>query len=102
MKLLRDEFLYAIKVDYYMWSEEKGEHTEPLYLCIDTKTRRKDGKLAGIIIFSNEIVENLRVFDTERDALSYLKDKSKYTCSYENPRVVKIKYDYTKRKWEEM
>lgn len=102
MKLLRDEYVFAIKVDYYMWSDENGEYTEPLYLCIDTETKMKDGKLVGLITFSNEIAENLRVFDTERDAESYLKDKGKETCSYKNGRVIKIKYNYTKRKWEEM
>jgi hypothetical protein len=102
MKLLRDEFLFAIKVDYYMWSEEKGDYTEPVYLSIDTETKRKDGTLAGIIIFETEIKENLRVFDREGDAIYYLEKRGKETCCYTNGRVIKIKYNFESNTWEEI
>lgn len=102
MKLLKDVTLYAIKVDYFMWSEEKGEYTQPSYLAIDTKTKRKDGTCANIIIFEDYInVPNLRVFDTEKEAQDYMKTRINNPCYCKNQRVIKIKYNCENRKWEE-
>lgn len=103
MKLLKDICLYAIKVDYFMFnSKTDEEYTEPLYLSIDTETKRKDGTLAGIIIFEEEITDHLRVFDTEKEAKKYIKDHSTgYNVCYENPRVIKITYNTENNAWEE-
>ena len=60
MKLLRDVELFCIKVDYLMWSEEKGEYTEPVYLSIDTETMRKDGTCVNLIFFEEKITPRLR------------------------------------------
>lgn len=102
MKLLRDEFMYCIKVDYFMWSDEKGEYTEPMYLSIDTETKQKDGTPANFITFSEVITGNLRVFDTERDAEAYMNTRIKNPCYCEKPRVIKIKYNFERNTWEEM
>jgi hypothetical protein len=102
MKLLKDVNLYGIKVDYFMWSEEKGEYIQPSYLAIDTETKRKDGTCANIIIFKDDInVPNLRVFDTEKEAQEYMKSRINNPCYCENQRVIKIKYDFENGKWEE-
>lgn len=93
MKLLQEEFLYAIKVDYYMFDGEK-EYTKPLYLAINTKKN-------NLIVFKEDITGSLRVFDTERDASEYIKTHLKRSCSCENPRVVKVKYDFTSKVWKE-
>ena len=72
MKLLRDVELFCIKVDYLMWSEEKGEYTEPCYLSIDTETKKKDGTPVNLIIFEEKITPHLRVFDSEIVAKRYI------------------------------
>lgn len=102
MKLLRDVTQYCIKVDYYHWSDEKGEYTIPLFLSIDTETKAKDGTSVNLIIFKENICDCLRVFDTEKKAKEYLKNHTT-GCSvcYENPRVVKIKYNFEENRWEE-
>ena len=95
MKLLKDVTQYCIKVDYYHWSDEKGEYTLPLYWCIDDSPAR-------IIIFREKIDDRLRVFDTEEEAKEYLKSHTTgFNVCYENPRVVKIKYNFNENKWEE-
>ena len=94
MKLLKDVCLYAIKVDYLMYnSETDSEYTEPVYLSIDTETKMKDGNPANLIIFEEEITDHLRVFDTEREAKKYMKEKCSDSCCFENPRMIKIKYN---------
>lgn len=100
MKLLGD-VKYCIKVDYFMWSEEKGEYKEPVYLTIDTETKRKDGTNANIIIFKEDITPNLRVFDTHKEAVEYMLSRISNPCYCDNQRVVKIKYDFENEKWEE-
>ena len=103
MKLLRDVILYCIKVDYFMWSEEKGEYTQPCYLAIDTETKRKDGTCANIIIFEDDInIQNIRVFDTEIEAQDYIESRINNPCYCENQRVIKIKYNFENGKWEEV
>lgn len=103
MKLLKDECLFCIKVDYFMINGETNEeYTQPEYLGIDTKTKKKDGTPANFIIFLETITENLRVFDTEREALDYMNSRIKNPCYCENPRVIKIKYNFENNKWEEV
>ena len=102
MKLLRDVELYCIKVDYYMWSEEKGDYTEPAYLSIDTETMKKDGTCANLIIFEEKITPHLRVFDTEIEAKEYMESRLSDPCYCENPRVVKIKFSNETKEWEEI
>ena len=101
MKLLRDVEVYCIKVDYFMWSEEKGDYTEPAYLSIDTETMKKDGTPANLIIFEEEITPHLRVFDKVGDAVKYMVSHINNPCYCEKPRVVKIKYNTETNKWEE-
>jgi hypothetical protein len=102
MKLLKDTCLYAIKVDYFMWNEETDEeYTKPMYLSINTETKRKDGTPANLIIFKEEITENLRVFDEKSDAVTYMINKSRNACSFENARVIKITYDFETGNWKE-
>ena len=100
MKLLGD-VKYCIKVDYFMWSEEKGEYTKPLYLAIDTEIKRKDGTNAYTIMFKEYITKNLRVFDTEKEAQEYIGSRLAKSCCCENQRVIKIKYNFENGKWEE-
>lgn len=102
MKLLKDVCLYAIKVDYFMWdSKTDEEYTQPTYLSIDTKTKRKDGTSANIIIFEEEITPHLRVFDTEKEAKEYMDSRIDNPCYCENPRVIKVKYNFENNEWEE-
>lgn len=101
MKLLKDEVFYAIKVDYFMINEKDEEYTEPLYLSIDTETKNKDGEPMNLIVFDKEITPRLRTFCEKREAKIYMAQKSKNTCSFENPRVVKITYNFETNKWEE-
>lgn len=94
MLLLKDIYFYAIKVDYFMFnSETNEEYTEPVYLSIDTETKKKDGTPLNLIIFEEEITDHLRVFATEREAKKYMKEKCTDSCCFEKPRVVKIKYN---------
>ena len=96
MKLLGDIKMYCIKVDYFMWSEEKGEHTEPVYLSIDKE-------VVSIIIFRKEIEAGLRVFDTVAEAEAYIESHNiGLGICCENPEVVAIKYDFDAREWKEI
>jgi len=104
MKLLKDVTLYCIKVDYFMWNEEKQEeYTEPVYLCIDTETKKKNGEPMNLIIFEEDINNPcLRVFDTENKAKKYMKDhEMNNSICYDNNRVVKITYDFENKTWRE-
>ena len=102
MKLLKNVELYCIKTDYLMWSEEKGEYTEPVYLSIDTETKKKDGTCANLIIFEEKITPHLRVFDSEIVAKRYIDSHITNPCYCENPRVVKVKYNFESKEWEEI
>lgn len=101
MKLLRDVCLYAIMVDYFMIdSKTDEEYTEPLFLSIDTETKKKDETPANIIIFENEITDHLRVFDTKEDAEKYISSHFDKNCCYcENQKVIKLNLE--NREWEE-
>ena len=89
--------LYCIKVDYFMWSEEKGEYTEPLYWCLDDSKHQ-------IVIFEEDInFHGLRVFDNLKSIQTYMKKHDVWNAlNYENPQIVKIAYNYGKQKWEEV
>ena len=102
MKLLGNVELYCIKVDYFMCSDERGFYTEPLYLSIDTETKREDGTSANLIKFEEDITPCLRVFDTEKEANEYMNTRIKNPCYCENPRLSKIKYDFENGKWKEV
>lgn len=97
MKLLSNVFLYAIKCDYFMWSEEKGEYTEPVYWAIDTSTK------ANIIIMRENVNDpQLRVFDSLTAAKTYIKDHTTgFDICMENVRPVKINYNFDRKEWEE-
>ena len=97
MKLLKDITAYAIKCDYYMWSEEKGEYTEPVYWAIDTSTK------AYIIIMTETVNDpQLRIFDSLTAVKTYIKNhQTGNDICMENVRPVKIKYDFEKKEWME-
>ena len=101
MKLLEDINIFAIKVDYYMWDEETdSEYEQPVYLTIDTETRGDSGVPLNLIMFTENITSNLRVFDTYREAEEYMAKKCSNSPCFENPRVVKIRFG-KENKWEE-
>ena len=96
MKLLGDIKMYCIKVGYFMWSEKKGEHTEPVYLSIDVD-------YGNLICFHEDIRADLRVFDTVAEAEAYIEaHNTGINVCYANPEVVAIKYDFDARKWKEI
>jgi hypothetical protein len=79
---------YGIKVDYYMYSDEKGMYTSPCFLYTD----RSKFKL---LVFDERIDRDdidLRVFDSEKEAQEYMEKHgwSNPQCSFENPRIVKL------------
>ena len=101
MTLLKDACLYAIKVDYFMIDcETNEEYTEELFLSIDTKTKKKDGTPANLIIFEEEITDHLRIFYTKEEAENYINSHFDKNCCYcENQQVIKLNLE--KREWEE-
>lgn len=92
MFLLKNEYLYAIKADVFCRRGDE-EYTESNYISIDTRGGR------NLLIFTEKINDNLRVFDTEREAENYVKDKIYLHHNCENIRIVKVMYDFEKRKW---
>lgn len=101
MKKLQDIVAYCIKVDYYMWSEEKGDYTEPLYLSL-VNYERNGAKYENVIVFRENITPDLRVFSTFDDAEYYISQRCVNSCCYENARTVKIKYDFDMNEWKEV
>lgn len=98
MKLLSEAptILYCIKVDYFMWSEEKGEYKEPLYWCLDQSKYQ-------LIVFEEKLNPRVRVFDTFKKAENYFnKHNASDSCCYDNPRIVAIAYNSNKKRWEEV
>lgn len=78
--------MYAVVVDYYCWNEEKGEHTNPMYLGIAYPPK-------NIYVFDEE--HNSRSFrwGNKKDAEEYLKKFKKNVdgcCSFENPRIEEV------------
>ena len=103
MKLLKDTFVYAIKVDCFMYDEKTDtEYVEPMYLSIDTETKTEDGVPMNIIIFLDVITENLRTFDSLKEAKDYISKKCSNACNFENPRVIKVGFDHNKNTWKEV
>ena len=101
MKLLKDVSFYAIKVDYYMYDmETDSEYLYPVYLSIDTE-KDQNGIPKNLIIFRDDITPNLRVFDDLKDANEYITKKCNSPCSFENPRVIKVRFDYKENMWKE-
>lgn len=102
MKLLGD-VKYCIKVDYFMWNEEKDEeYKQPMYLAIDTETKDRNGNPVNLIMFKNNITSSIRVFDTEKEAKDYIvAHNTGVSVCYENERIVAIKYNFETREWEE-
>ena len=102
MKLLGDT-KYCIKVDYFMWDDEKNEeYREPMYLAIDTEIKDRNGNPANLIMFKENITANLRVFDTKKEAKDYITTHNTgISICYENERVVAIRYNFETREWEE-
>lgn len=102
MKLLKDITVYAIKVDYYMYdTEAEVEYLEPVYLSIDRETKDENGIPLGLIVFRDNITENLRIFDTLKEANDYKLRKCSNSHSFENARIVKVKYDHKEEVWRE-
>lgn len=56
--------MFAIMVDYYCWSEEKGEYTMPLYLGVEGPRK--------LFIFEEEVTANTKKFETAEQAGKYL------------------------------
>ena len=76
---------YAIMVDYNMWSEEKGEYTEPNLLGLEGERK--------IFIFEPDVTGCTKLFNTMSEANKYLKAHKTLTnsCCFENARVVIVK-----------
>lgn len=102
MRLLKDITVYAIKVDYYMYDPEtETEYLEPVYLSIDSETKDDNGNPMNLIIFRDSITSDLRIFDTLKEANDYMIRRCNNSHSFENPRIVKIKYDHKEETWKE-
>lgn len=101
MNLLGD-VRYCIKIDYFMWNcETDRAYTEETYLTIDTETKDKHGNPMNLLTWETEITPSLRVFDTEDEAKEYMKTHINNPYYGENQRVVKIRFDFEKKEWEE-
>ena len=93
MKLIKDLELnvFAIMVDYYMFSEEtNSEYKEPMYVSIDTDTKDKDGNSLNLITFNKHLTSNTRIFDDVFEAGNYIDSHFKNSCCCENARVVEL------------
>lgn len=104
MKLLEDIAItrYCIKINYYIWDNDRDDVGEvPHYLAIDTKTKDKEGNPMNLLTWKEEITPNLRVFDGFEEAIEYMLSRISNPCYGTNQRVVKIRYNFKKRKWEE-
>lgn len=97
MTLLKDLTIYAIKVDLYMWDDEKGEYTEPNFVTISHPPM-------NVLTLEREIKENLRIFNRYSEAVKYIcsHESLKNPMFGENTRVVKIRYNFAEQKWEEI
>ena len=78
--------MYAIVVDYYNWSDGKGEYTTPMYLGVAYPPK-------NIFVFDEE--HNCRSYRWENKAdaeefLDKFKEKTENCCSFENPRIKEI------------
>ena len=77
--------MYAIMVDYYRWSEEKGDYTEPLYLALEGERK--------LFTFEGSVTERTKVFKTAKEAGEYV-DKhfwiDKQRVCFKNVKIVEI------------
>lgn len=99
MKLLRDIEFWAIKADYFMWSEERDEeYLEPRFCMVDIRDERQ------LLIFREDPNdERLRIFKTHEAAMDYIASHGlDNSCSMENARPVKVKFNFDTNRWEEM
>lgn len=95
-KLLKDQRFFAIKADYFMWSEERGEYTEPCYWCLEGERQ--------IIIMRESVNDpDLRVFTSKTAVNKYIKAHTTgVNICMENVRPVEIRYSFSERKWKEV
>jgi hypothetical protein len=77
--------MYAIVVDYFCWSKEKGEYTTPLYLGIAFPPK-------NLYVFDEE--HNSRSFrwENKADAEKYFKEHGfdSPACCYNNARIEEV------------
>lgn len=94
-KLLKDQRFFAIKCDYFMWSEERGEYTEPVYWTLDDNE---------IIIMEDDVNNGrLRVFTSLTAVKKYIRSHNAgVNICMENVRPVEIRYSFSERKWKEV
>ena len=72
---------YYILVDYFMYSDEKGDYTEPLYLGVEGEHK--------IFVFDKEVSARTKIFTSAKEAGEYVdKHFSDMPMSYENLRIV--------------
>jgi len=78
--------MYAIMVDYYCWSEEKGEYREPVYLGIAYPPK-------NLFVFDKEHNSRSYRWDKKADAEKFLckfKESTIDCCSFENARIEEV------------
>lgn len=94
-KLLKDQRFFAIKCDYFMWSEERGEYTEPMYWTLDDNE---------IIVMEDDVnCGRLRVFTSRTAVSKYIKTHTTgFDVCMNNVRPVEIYYNFSNKKWEEV
>ena len=94
-KLLKDQRFFAIKCDYFMFSEERGEYTEPVYWCLDDNE---------VIVMEDDVNSGrLRVFGSRTAVGKYIKAHTTgVNICMENVRPVEIYYNFSERKWKEV
>ena len=95
-KLLKDQRFFAIKCDYFMWTEERGEHMVPHYWSLSEERQ--------IIVVTNDVNDpDLRVFTSKTAVNKYIKTHTTgVNICIENVRPVEICYDFDEREWKEV
>ena len=102
MKVLNELELYVVKANLFMWSEEKGEHTVPVYYALDLETKNKKGECMYLITFIEDLNSpNLRVFSKKKEAMNYIADRG-ISITTQGEHVVKIHYDFVAKEWREV
>lgn len=76
-KLLKD--LYIISVEYFCGNEAGDEWTEQVFLGIDEKGPHR------LLVFDKEINARTKVFGSELEAQTYIKEHLKPGICFENP-----------------
>lgn len=77
--------MYAIVVDYFCWSKEKGEHTKPMYL----------GSMCppiNIYVFDEKHNSRSYRWENKTDAEKYFKEHGfdSPACCYNNARIEEV------------